>query len=86
MTWVMEDRLTGGEELMKAIWTPDTFFVNALNVRMHNEPNPQVSVKINRDGEVLLSQRLTASIKCPQHLETFSCDTQTCMLEIESCN
>ncbi|RWS01499.1 gamma-aminobutyric acid receptor subunit beta-like protein [Dinothrombium tinctorium] len=56
VTWIREDDLLGGEEVIKEIWKPDTFFPNTLSVRTNKEPNPEVFVRINRNGDVLLNR------------------------------
>ncbi|RWS03698.1 hypothetical protein B4U79_10120 [Dinothrombium tinctorium] len=76
--------ISGSKDFKQRIWTPDTFIVNAHDISSYNVPNPQIFVKINSNGDVLMSERLKASIKCFQEINKFPCDMQHCELEIES--
>ena len=39
------------------IWTPDTFFVNEKDARVHDQLNPNEFVRISHTGEILVSKR-----------------------------
>ena len=39
------------------IWTPDTFFRNSVDVKLHDLPNPNRYARIAPDGGVTLSER-----------------------------
>ena len=47
--------LTG--EFAKAVWIPDTFFLNIKEAKFHTVPMPNSRVAIKPDGDVLYSAR-----------------------------
>ena len=40
------------------IWTPDTFFRNSVDVKVHDLPSPNAYARVEPDGSVTLSRRL----------------------------
>jgi len=66
------------------IWTPDTFFVNEKDARVHDQLNPNEFVRISHTGEILVSKRLSGKFSCPMDLRYFPMDSQLCYMEIES--
>ena len=45
----------------------------------------QKFLRINKDGEVLLSSRPTVRASCPMDFSVYPRDKQLCYLEFESC-
>ena len=41
------------------IWTPDTFFRNSVDVKAHDLPTPNAYARVEPDGSVTLSNRLS---------------------------
>ena len=68
----------GGQENLGMIWKPDTYVENEENIGTHKIFS---SVKISRNGQVHMSQRLTIKANCPTlNLKLFPHDVQTCEL------
>ncbi|CAH3030592.1 unnamed protein product, partial [Porites evermanni] len=67
-------------------WLPDTFFLNVKTAKFHHVPAANSRIAINPNGDVELSERLTVSASCRMDLRDYPLDTQTCILEILSCN
>lgn len=66
------------------IWTPDTFFPNELESQEHAVTRKNTFLRIKRNGEILLSERLTMKLSCPMNLAAFPFDMQVCTLYINS--
>ncbi|XP_013389605.1 glycine receptor subunit alpha-3-like [Lingula anatina] len=66
------------------IWSPDLFFTNEKQARFHAITTPNHMIRINGDGQVFFSSRITLTAQCPMHLDKFPMDTQTCQLVLES--
>uniref|UniRef100_A0A914LIK6 Gamma-aminobutyric acid receptor subunit beta n=1 Tax=Meloidogyne incognita TaxID=6306 RepID=A0A914LIK6_MELIC len=76
--------LTVGIDMVKSIWTPDTFFPNEKKSYFHETTSHNSFLRIDSNGNVLRSIRLTVTANCPMSLHTFPLDKQVCPLEIES--
>jgi hypothetical protein len=74
-------QINAGEDLEKVIWKPDTFFASASNEKIHDVPSRNVFVRINENGDVFLSYRISAEVFCEPKKKDFP---KTCVLEIES--
>ena len=91
--WV-DERLkfnaTGVSELalnwafLAKIWVPDTFVVNGKHSYLHKITVPNRFVRINPDGRISYSQRLTIWASCKMDLQKFPLDTQICPLRFGS--
>ncbi|OQR79962.1 glutamate-gated chloride channel-like [Tropilaelaps mercedesae] len=66
------------------IWTPDTFFSNELQGHKHLMTRNNAMARVKRNGEILLSERLTLKLSCPMYLTAFPFDTQVCSIYISS--
>ncbi|KAM9741821.1 gamma-aminobutyric acid receptor subunit alpha-2 isoform 3-T4 [Menidia menidia] len=66
------------------IWTPDTFFHNGKKSVAHNMTMPNKLLRINDDGTLLYTMRLTVHAECPMHLEDFPMDFHSCPLKFGS--
>ncbi|EGT52032.1 hypothetical protein CAEBREN_09255 [Caenorhabditis brenneri] len=86
ITWEsdVEDSLTIGIDMVKTIWTPDTFFPNEKKSFFHEATSHNSFLRIDSHGNVLRSIRLTVTANCPMSLHTFPLDRQECALEVES--
>nr|XP_023677958.1 gamma-aminobutyric acid receptor subunit alpha-2-like isoform X2 [Paramormyrops kingsleyae] len=67
------------------IWTPDTFFHNGKKSVAHNMTMPNKLLRIQEDGTLLYTMRLTVQAECPMHLEDFPMDSHSCPLKFGSC-
>uniref|UniRef100_A0A914YC83 Gamma-aminobutyric acid receptor subunit beta n=1 Tax=Panagrolaimus superbus TaxID=310955 RepID=A0A914YC83_9BILA len=76
--------LTIGIDMVKSIWTPDTFFPNEKKSFFHEATSHNSFLRIDNLGNVVRSIRLTVIANCPMNLHTFPLDVQVCALEIES--
>ncbi|KAI6239403.1 Gamma-aminobutyric acid receptor subunit beta [Aphelenchoides fujianensis] len=76
--------LTVGVDYLDKLWKPDTFFPNEKKSFFHTATTHNSFLRIDPDGRVFTSQRLTVTATCPMNLKLFPMDTQECKLEIES--
>ncbi|PIO77049.1 Cation transporter family protein [Teladorsagia circumcincta] len=74
----VQSSLTIGIDMVKTIWTPDTFFPNEKKSFFHEATSHNSFLRIDNHGNVLRSIRLTVTANCPMNLHT------ECALEIES--
>uniref|UniRef100_A0A8R1DVB9 Gamma-aminobutyric acid receptor subunit beta n=1 Tax=Caenorhabditis japonica TaxID=281687 RepID=A0A8R1DVB9_CAEJA len=66
----LEDSLTIGIDMVKTIWTPDTFFPNEKKSFFHEATSHNSFLRIDNHGNVLRSIRLTVTANCPMSLHT----------------
>lgn len=78
------DSLTVGVDYLDKLWKPDTFFPNEKKSFFHLATTHNSFLRIDSDGTVYTSQRLTVTATCPMDLKLFPMDSQHCKLEIES--
>uniref|UniRef100_A0A0N4Z1R6 Gamma-aminobutyric acid receptor subunit beta n=1 Tax=Parastrongyloides trichosuri TaxID=131310 RepID=A0A0N4Z1R6_PARTI len=76
--------LTVGVDYLEKLWKPDTFFPNTKKSSFHIATTHNSFLRIDPDGTVFTSQRLTVTATCPMKLKLFPMDSQLCSLEIES--
>uniref|UniRef100_A0A6A7G5N9 Gamma-aminobutyric acid receptor subunit alpha-6 n=1 Tax=Hirondellea gigas TaxID=1518452 RepID=A0A6A7G5N9_9CRUS len=74
MNWVLAQR----------IWKPDTFFINGKKSYAHSITAPNLFVRMQYDGQIYMSMRLTVRASCVMHLRRFPLDTQICPLRLSS--
>uniref|UniRef100_A0A183D6Y4 Neur_chan_LBD domain-containing protein n=1 Tax=Gongylonema pulchrum TaxID=637853 RepID=A0A183D6Y4_9BILA len=74
-----------GVDYLEKLWKPDTFFPNEKKSFFHTATTHNSFLRIDPDGTVFTSQRLTVTATCPMKLQLFPMDSQRCKLEIESC-
>uniref|UniRef100_A0A914UW18 Gamma-aminobutyric acid receptor subunit beta n=1 Tax=Plectus sambesii TaxID=2011161 RepID=A0A914UW18_9BILA len=78
------ESLTVGVDYLDKLWKPDTFFPNEKKSFFHVATTHNSFLRIDPDGTVFTSQRLTVTATCPMVLHLFPMDSQKCKLEIES--
>ncbi|XP_036159652.1 gamma-aminobutyric acid receptor subunit alpha-5 [Myotis myotis] len=66
------------------IWTPDTYFHNSKKSVVHNTTTPNKLLRLESDGTLLYTMRLTISADCPMQLYNFPMDEHTCSLKFGS--
>ncbi|PAV76789.1 hypothetical protein WR25_25930 isoform A [Diploscapter pachys] len=76
--------LTVGVDYLDKLWKPDTFFPNEKRSFFHVATTHNSFLRIDKDGTVYTSQRLTVTATCSMKLQLFPMDSQRCKLEIES--
>uniref|UniRef100_A0A9J2P0S3 Gamma-aminobutyric acid receptor subunit beta n=1 Tax=Ascaris lumbricoides TaxID=6252 RepID=A0A9J2P0S3_ASCLU len=78
------EALTVGVDYLEKLWKPDTFFPNEKKSYFHKATTHNSFLRIDPDGNVYTSQRLTVTATCHMKLHLFPMDSQKCKLEIES--
>lgn len=69
---------------MERIWSPDTVVFNGQESFLHEITMPNKFFRINKDGTILYSQRLTIKARCLMQLHKFPMDVQQCPLHLSS--
>ena len=66
------------------IWTPDLYFQNEKEARTHHILKENIQLDISKDGEIVLSTRLTIKLHCFMDFSTFPFDSQICEIGFQS--
>ncbi|PAA70669.1 hypothetical protein BOX15_Mlig000841g6 [Macrostomum lignano] len=66
------------------LWLPDLFFRNGKEGYLHTMTQPNYLIRVEPDGQILYSQKVTMKFSCQMQLQTFPMDTQTCFVNIGS--
>ncbi|KAM8848285.1 glycine receptor, beta b isoform X1 [Synchiropus splendidus] len=78
------DSLTVDPKMFKCLWKPDLFFANEKSANFHDVTQENILLFIFRNGDVLISMRLSITLSCPLDLTLFPMDTQRCKMQLES--
>lgn len=78
------DSLTVDPSMFKCLWKPDLFFANEKSANFHDVTQENILLFIFRNGDVLISMRLSVTLSCPLDLTLFPMDTQRCKMQLES--
>nr|XP_046255404.1 glycine receptor subunit beta-like [Scatophagus argus]XP_046255413.1 glycine receptor subunit beta-like [Scatophagus argus] len=78
------DALTVDPNMFQCLWKPDLFFANEKNANFHDVTQDNILLFIFRNGDVLISMRLSVTLSCPLDLTLFPMDTQLCKMQLES--
>ncbi|KAI4878684.1 hypothetical protein NFI96_030337, partial [Prochilodus magdalenae] len=78
------DSLTVDPKMFQCLWKPDLFFANEKNANFHDVTQENILLFIFRNGDVLISMRLSVTLSCPLDLTLFPMDTQLCKMQLES--
>uniref|UniRef100_A0A8C1P1R1 Glycine receptor subunit beta n=1 Tax=Cyprinus carpio TaxID=7962 RepID=A0A8C1P1R1_CYPCA len=78
------DALTVDPKMFQCLWKPDLFFANEKNANFHDVTQENILLFIFRNGDVLISMRLSVTLSCPLDLTLFPMDTQLCKMQLES--
>uniref|UniRef100_A0A4W5JZA3 Glycine receptor, beta b n=1 Tax=Hucho hucho TaxID=62062 RepID=A0A4W5JZA3_9TELE len=78
------DSLTVDPNMFKCLWKPDLFFANEKSANFHDVTQENILLFIFRNGDVLVSMRLSVTLSCPLDLTLFPMDTQHCKMQLES--
>ncbi|GAB6027320.1 hypothetical protein CHUAL_001603 [Chamberlinius hualienensis] len=76
--------MTLGQSTLSRIWIPDTYFLNGKQSHLHTLTVPNRLIRIDQNGRIFYSQRLTIKASCPMDLRNFPMDTQKCHLQMGS--
>ncbi|XP_068154565.1 gamma-aminobutyric acid receptor subunit alpha-2 isoform X1 [Drosophila tropicalis] len=71
-------------KMLDKIWRPDTYFYNGKHSHIHTITVPNKLLRLDQDGGILYSMRLTIKATCPMELKNFPMDRQSCPLVIGS--
>ncbi|CAI9744450.1 gamma-aminobutyric acid receptor alpha-like [Octopus vulgaris] len=71
-------------KMLERIWSPDTIVYNGQESFLHEITMPNKFFRINKDGTILYSQRLTIKARCLMQLQKFPMDMQQCPLHLIS--
>ncbi|KAM6976696.1 gamma-aminobutyric acid receptor subunit delta [Aplochiton taeniatus] len=66
------------------LWLPDTFIVNAKSAWFHDVTVENKLIRLQPDGVILYSSRITSTVACDMDLTKYPMDEQECMLDLES--
>ncbi|KAG7223317.1 hypothetical protein INR49_015673 [Caranx melampygus] len=91
-----DDSLDLDPSMLDSIWKPDLFFANEKGANFHEVTTDNKLLRIFQNGNVLYSisaikellslfSRLTLTLSCPMDLKNFPMDSQTCIMQLESC-
>ncbi|XP_061832570.1 glycine receptor, beta b isoform X1 [Nerophis lumbriciformis] len=78
------DSLTVDPKMFGCLWKPDLFFANEKSANFHDVTQENILLFIFRNGDVLISMRLSVTLSCPLDLTLFPMDTQRCKMQLES--
>uniref|UniRef100_G3NPH8 Gamma-aminobutyric acid type A receptor subunit delta n=1 Tax=Gasterosteus aculeatus aculeatus TaxID=481459 RepID=G3NPH8_GASAC len=66
------------------LWVPDTFIVNAKSAWFHDVTVENKLIRLQPNGVILYSSRITSTVACDMDLTKYPMDEQECMLDLES--
>ncbi|XP_072831697.1 gamma-aminobutyric acid receptor subunit delta isoform X5 [Vicugna pacos] len=66
------------------LWLPDTFIVNAKSAWFHDVTVENKLIRLQPDGVILYSIRITSTVACDMDLAKYPMDEQECTLHLES--
>uniref|UniRef100_UPI00398F0B69 gamma-aminobutyric acid receptor subunit delta isoform X6 n=1 Tax=Pristiophorus japonicus TaxID=55135 RepID=UPI00398F0B69 len=66
------------------LWLPDTYIVNAKSAWFHDVTVENKLIRLQPDGVILYSIRITSTVACDMDLTKYPMDEQECMLDLES--
>ncbi|XP_053307597.1 gamma-aminobutyric acid receptor subunit delta [Spea bombifrons] len=69
---------------VEKLWVPDTFIVNAKSAWFHDVTVENKLIRLQPDGVILYSSRITSTLSCDMDLTKYPMDEQECMLDLES--
>ncbi|XP_078281187.1 gamma-aminobutyric acid receptor subunit delta isoform X1 [Rhinoraja longicauda] len=66
------------------LWLPDTYIVNAKSAWFHDVTVENKLIRLQPNGAILYSIRITSTVACDMDLTKYPMDEQECMLDLES--
>ncbi|XP_053137382.1 gamma-aminobutyric acid receptor subunit delta [Hemicordylus capensis] len=66
------------------LWLPDTFIVNAKSAWFHDVTVENKLIRLQPNGVILYSIRVTSTVACDMDLTKYPMDEQECTLDLES--
>ncbi|XP_020601971.1 gamma-aminobutyric acid receptor subunit beta-1-like isoform X2 [Orbicella faveolata] len=80
----LNQSITLTRRVMKKVWVPDSYFVNAKTGSMHRVTTPNMMLLLGPSGVVKYNIRATIKAACSIDLRMFPMDSQVCPLILES--
>ncbi|XP_063844110.1 glycine receptor subunit alpha-3-like isoform X3 [Scylla paramamosain] len=78
-------RITVLDPAMQAkIWKPDTYFNNVKDASVHKVTMPNILLRIDKNGDILYSMRVTLRLTCSMEFADYPFDEQVCGSVISS--
>ncbi len=77
--------VTLGSDYLDLIWTPDIFWLDAIDVTKPGVVSESQSMTLDQNGSLFFSTRLLAEFRCEMKLKYFPFDIQQCTVCFESC-
>ncbi|CAL8096973.1 unnamed protein product [Calicophoron daubneyi] len=71
-------------EQKNRLWIPDLFFRNGKKGFMHDMSVPNYLIRVESNGNVLYSQKITMILSCSMYLKKFPMDRQECTMNLGS--
>ncbi|XP_077313776.1 gamma-aminobutyric acid receptor subunit delta isoform X1 [Lithobates pipiens] len=69
---------------VEKLWLPDTFIVNAKYAWFHDVTVENKLIRLQPDGVILYSSRITSTVSCDMDLTKYPMDEQECLFDLES--
>ncbi|CAN2388223.1 Gamma-aminobutyric acid receptor subunit delta [Pristimantis euphronides] len=69
---------------VEKLWLPDTFIVNAKSAWFHDVTVENKLIRLQPNGVILYSSRITSTVSCDMDLTKYPLDEQECRLDLES--
>ncbi|XP_040181825.1 gamma-aminobutyric acid receptor subunit delta isoform X2 [Rana temporaria] len=69
---------------VEKLWLPDTFIVNSKNAWFHDVTVENKLIRLQPDGVILYSSRITSTVSCDMDLTKYPMDEQECLFDLES--
>lgn len=79
------ETILGQKHLSERLWLPHIFFANERESSILGTDEKDVLTSISRDGNVIISTRIQASLYCWMNFKKFPFDQQYCSTVLESC-
>ncbi|XP_038057958.1 glycine receptor subunit alpha-2-like [Patiria miniata] len=73
-----------GSQGIDKIWVPDIYFLFEKNARVHTVTQPNKLMRVNPNGKVSFSARISLTVACNMQLHKFPMDAQTCSIIMAS--
>lgn len=71
-------------KMQDKIWKPDTYFNNVKDAELHMVTMPNKLLRINKNGDILYSMRVTLRLSCSMDFADYPFDEQVCDTIISS--
>jgi hypothetical protein len=67
------------------IWTPDTFFRNAISGGVANVMSPSLYFTVTERTNIFMAARLQMKLSCDMNFRKYPFDSQTCYIRMTTC-